>query len=303
LPATAALWDRVTPAARWWLVFLALISIALCGLELLKLPALERSFAFPFCDLPVVILVLQGLQYPFCGPVHALVLLLMTILLISLLAARLAIGVAVVLLIGSMTWHVVSAPRAMTAYPLREPTDPAQVARCLAGLNLERIWVTPLWPVQGRTLFDVSDHLRTGGQSNVAPSVTTRDLGLRMQGRLISQPQLEVNDWQGRPYRWTTLAAPFDPGRGQRAFSLEGQIEGLATPIIAIREGSNTIMEQPLAVDAQGGVRFKIAVFTEGRYGHLYLLLRLEGDGVFHARRLHWSPVSQRLLDQVGLTW
>jgi len=58
-----------------------------------------------------------------------------------------------------------------------------------------------------------------------------------------------------------------------------------------------------LTVVAQVIVRFKIAVFTEGRRGHLYLLLRLEGDGVFHTRRLHWSPISQRLLDQVGLTW
>ena len=132
----------------------------------------------------------------------------------------------------------------MTTCPLREPTDPAQVARYLAGLNLEQIWVSPLLPGQGRALFDVSDHLRTGGQSNVVPSVPTRDLGIRMQGRLVSQPRLEVNDWQGRPYRWTTLAVPFDPGQGQRAFSLEGHIEGLATPIIAIREGSNTIIER-----------------------------------------------------------
>ena len=137
----------------------------------------------------------------------------------------------------------------------------------------------------------------------MVPFVTTHDLGIRMQGRLVSQPRLEVNDWQGRPYHWTTLAIPFDPGRGQRAFSLEGRIEGLATPMIAIREGSNTIIERTLTPDAQGIVRLKIAVFTEGRRGHLYLLLRLEGDGVFHTRRLHWSPVSQRLLDQVGLTW
>ncbi len=303
LPATAALWDRVMPAARWWLVFLALISIALLGLELLYLPELGNSFAFPFYDLPVVIPVLQGLQYPFCGAMHALVLFLLTILLISLRTARLAMGVAIVMLIGSVTWHIVSSPRALTAYPLREPTNPAQVAQCLAELNLEQIRASPLLPGQGRALFDVSDLLQTGGQSNVAPSVTTRDLGLRMQGRLVSQPRLEVNDWQGRPYRWTTLAVPFDPGRGQRAFSLEGQMEGLATPIIAIREGSNTIMEQPLTVVAQGIVRLKITIFTEGRRGHLYLLLRLEGDGVFHARRLHWSPVSQRLLDQLGLTW
>ncbi len=211
-------------------------------------------------------------------------------------------GVAVVLLIGSVTWHVVSAPRAAT-YPLREPTDPAQVACYLAGLNLEQIWVAPLLPGQGRALFDVSDHLRLDGQSNAAPSVTTRDLGFRMQGQLVSQPRLEVNDWQGRPYRWTTLVAPFDPGRGQRAFSLEGRMEGPATAILAIREGSNTIMEQPLTGTAQGIVRFKIAVFTEGHRGHLYLLLRLEGDGAFHTCRLHWSPISQRLLDQARLTW
>jgi hypothetical protein len=124
-----------------------------------------------------------------------------------------------------------------------------------------------------------------------------------MQGQLVSQPRLEVNDWQGRPYRWTTLAAPFDPGRGQRAFVLEGRIEGSATPIVAIREGANTILEQPLTSDARGIVRLKIAVFTEGRRGHLYLLLRLEGDGGFQTRRLHFSPVSQRLLDQTGLVW
>ena len=86
-------------------------------------------------------------------------------------------------------------------------------------------------------------------------------------------------------------------------FALEGQMEVPATAILAVREGSTTILEQPLTADAQGIVRMKIAVFTAGRCGHLYLLLRLEGDGVFHTRRLHWSPVSQRLLDQAGLTW
>jgi hypothetical protein len=124
-----------------------------------------------------------------------------------------------------------------------------------------------------------------------------------MQAQLVSQPRLEINDWRGRPYRWTTLAAPFEPGRGQRAFSLEGRLEGTATAIVAVREGASTILEQPLGTDAQGIVRFKIAVWTAGRHGHMYLLLRLEGDGAFRTERLHWSPVSRRLLDQAGLAW
>lgn len=303
LPATAALWDRVMPAARWWLVLLALISIALCGLELLYLPELERSFVFPFNELPVVIPGLRLLRYPFCDPGHALALFLLTLLLVSLRGRRPAVLTAVLLVLISIAWQVVSPPRPLPVYPSREPTDPEQVAHNLAGLDLERVWVSQPVPGQGRALFDVSDLLRTDGQSNVAPSVTTRDLGLRTQRQLVSQPRIEVNDWQERQYRWTTLVAPFDPGRGQRAFSLEGQMEGPATAILAVREGSTTIMEQPLISNAQGIVRLRIAVFTEGRRGHLYLLLRLEGDGVFRTCRLHWSPISQRLLDQVRLTW
>ncbi len=298
-----AVMPLLLPAARGWLLFLALVSVALCALQLLALPALGRSFACPFSELPVVLPALHGLRYPFCGSAHALAMAALTLLIIGLrrpgLSARVA-GLAVILSLG---WHAAGPPCALPVCPPRAPTDPARVARALAGLDLDRIRVSRPVPGAGAALFEISNLLLEDDGHGQALSVTTRDLGARQAGRLVCQPRLETNDWSGRPYRWTTLAPPFRPGRGQRAFLLEGRLEGPAQAVLAVREGAETILEEPLAPDPAGAVRFKAAVRTRGDGADVYLLLRLDGEGTFYGRRLAWSPVSVRLLEQAGLSW
>lgn len=110
LPAAAALWDQVTPAARWWFVFLALISMALLVLELLHLPQLGRSFSYPYNELPVVIHKLQALRLPLCSPRHALVVFMLTIILVSLRGRRPAAWLAAAMPGLSLVWHVLSRP-------------------------------------------------------------------------------------------------------------------------------------------------------------------------------------------------
>jgi len=110
LPAAAVLWDQTTPAARWWFVFLALISMALLALELLCLPRLGRSFAYPYDALPVAMRALQALRLPLCSPRHALAVFILTIILLSLRARRPAAWLAAAIPGLSLVWHVLSRP-------------------------------------------------------------------------------------------------------------------------------------------------------------------------------------------------
>lgn len=66
------------------------------------------------------------------------------------------------------------------------------------------------------------------------------------KNHLISQPLLEPNDWDKRGYRWTTLIGPFNPVRGHCAFGIKGKIAGDCVPVLAIREGAQTLIEQTL---------------------------------------------------------
>ena len=131
------------------------------------------------------------------------------------------------------------APSASTgsfpASPTKPPLNVAQrwtkpnadiVPSYLAGINRERLLI----PNQFRSptnLFDVScvsfpDFISATSQAGV----TTADLGARMSGRMVSQPRLEVNDWAGRGYAWTTLTEPFEPIAGQMLLHMGGAVEG-----------------------------------------------------------------------------
>jgi len=106
LPAAAALWHRISGPARWWLLLLALVSIALCLMELICLPKLGRSFAFPYRELPLVAPLLSGLPTPFCGTAHAAVIGILTLCLLAVrrnLPAAVLAGLAVA---ATLIWQI-----------------------------------------------------------------------------------------------------------------------------------------------------------------------------------------------------
>lgn len=88
LPGLAVLWDHVAGPARFWLVFLALVSVALGVLELIYLPQLGKTFVFPYQGLPVVAPLLEGLPQPFGGMVPAVLAGLLTLGLFGLCRRR-----------------------------------------------------------------------------------------------------------------------------------------------------------------------------------------------------------------------
>ncbi|MDO9543067.1 MAG: hypothetical protein Q7J98_12200 [Kiritimatiellia bacterium] len=106
LPAAAVLWDRVTALSRWWLLLLALVSIALCVLELLYLPSLGRSFAFPYRELPVVAPLLSGLPTPFCGGIHAILVGGLTLCALGLRQRRLAAVTVALIVAITLGWQI-----------------------------------------------------------------------------------------------------------------------------------------------------------------------------------------------------
>jgi hypothetical protein len=107
LPAAAVLWDRASAPARWWLLLLALVSIALCILELIYLPQLGRSFSFPYRELPAVAPWLAGLPTPFCGPAHAIAVTALTLLALVFRNKRAAAVTVGVIIAISLAWQIV----------------------------------------------------------------------------------------------------------------------------------------------------------------------------------------------------
>lgn len=104
LPGAAAMWDRTSEPARWWMALLALVSIALGALELVFLPSLQRSFAFPFQALSSAAPILTGLPLPFNGWPDALAGLVLTFI-VLVAGRRLALAaVALALMLLLCRW-------------------------------------------------------------------------------------------------------------------------------------------------------------------------------------------------------
>lgn len=123
-------------------------------------------------------------------------------------------------------------------------------------------------------------------------SLTTEDLGARNIASVYVQPRIEENDWAGRKYRWFTLAAPFDPGRGgPRAFRMTGQLEGDSAIDLVIKQGGKELYESRIsAMGTNESFTVDAVVDTENFKGHIYLLARIEGDGRANFEKLFWSP-------------
>jgi hypothetical protein len=302
LVAPAALLANRSEAARGWLVFLGLTSSLTFALLLLNLSEVRRNFDLPDVSLQIVLPFLRNMLQPLHDPpagqhVFALFLYLATMLLLALPPRRRVIHSLVLLLV---CLFAVRAGRTSRREPVKPRAD--YNAAVLADLDLDRARMHLLGSERGRLpLFSVVDSFAGRDAARDYPAVTTDDLGTRMRDGVISRPHLEENDWDGRGYRWTTLVPPFKSRAGQRVFGLRGRLVGTATLILAIREGSRQILEEPVRPLPDGTVSFTRPLRCERR-GDVYLLVRLaDGRGTFTTEKVFWAPFSPNLARSANL--
>lgn len=302
-PGAAWLWTRCTPAARYLLLLLAGISIALWAWQMALLPALGSNFGRPWSELaeaaPSMVGLRRVLSIPSLFPWLAA-----GVLLVAAWPASRPCGAAIALVVG-LGALVLGQARVPAAW--QQPayadfaTTPGRLADKLQVFSMDRVRATRLDDPAPRQLFDISNRFHVSpGITNVPTVVTTRSF--LPSGSVIDQSALDVNDWQERPLRWATLREPFHAGRGERALRLRGRIDGGVQAHLAVREGSTTMVEEPLVPGPDGRIDHTVVVHCRGR-GHVYLLLRLEGgDGAFIGEKIAWSPYHSTLFPAAGVT-
>jgi hypothetical protein len=115
-----------------------------------------------------------------------------------------------------------------------------------------------------------------------------------------SAAPIESNDWAGRGYRWVTLVPPFAAGTGWRACRLSGRLTGGAAAHWAVREGADTLLEEPLAPGPDGTFAISVRVPCRGR-GQVVVAVRFEEDrGTLENPVVAWTPFSRELLEKGG---
>jgi hypothetical protein len=303
LPGAVWAWTRATDASRYALVVLAGLSVALWFWQLALLPHLGHHFARPWTELPERAPALVGLRPVLAAPGLLVVLAAGVFLLVGWPTARPAAAWSLLALVGATVllaqarWGKAWPEPAYAAYARR----PGDLAEQLAALPLECYARSSRGLRPAVDLFHLSNRFgsRTG-HASLAAVVTSRDA--HPSGPVIDLSSLEVNDWRNRPLRWATLREPFPAGRGERALRLRGRIEGSVRAHLAVREGSVTLLEEPLESGPGGLVARTVVVSCRGR-GHVYLLLRLEGgEGAFVGEHIAWSPYSSRAFPAAGVT-
>ncbi len=293
LPATAFFWERTSPVIRWWLLLLGLASIGLGIIQLSVLPALGRNFAMPFQTIPMVLLPLWGWRLPWPGAgfiitvaaVHALW------VLFPALQRRPAPW-----MLGCLLAANIAMQTGREGLPASEPfLGKRHAAQQLSRLDLERAFMDPAKALEDFDLFSISNMLMNRRDTFRSLRVTTEKLGSMHADGVISQPRVEVNDWNERDLRWVTLHPPFRPGAGLFAFKIAGSVSGAATVRLALREGSRTILETPLTSSATGIIEFSRFFEMQSSRNLLYILIHLENEGETNIDFLGLSPFGSAL--------
>ncbi len=300
LPFAVEMFRRAASAARFWLIFLGLVSLALFVLELARLPEYSKSFTNPPAATAFVYAVMDGLAKPLAPAGDTL-------------AHPVAIlfygGTFCLLLSGvraGLQWLMVAAMMAgaaLSAYREHAPHYDAdrglnQTRLADIAWDLDKAWILSWGDRAPVSILDVSDRF----SRLKPPNVTTGDPGLCAPGTVVSQARVGINDWQGRGYRWVTLVRPFHAGPGPYVCRLRGQVEGTSRVVWAGREGSRTLYESSLSTSA-GGAAEDVRVFRCEGNGLFHILVRLEGgEGMLRNVSVSWSPFSMTLQKGAGLT-
>ncbi len=305
IPALALYWGRASGIERWWLILLGLVSAGLCILELAILPRLGPSFVEPYNCTPIVLPALWGWRLPWPGPnfIFAAALVHAILVFRNRKTSRLTPW-----LIGLLLATLLAAQFSAAGRPSNEmPHHRAAAARGIADFDLAAVRIQPRRETGSVRLFTISnfltDRFDRGRDADNPLRITTERRNAVHENDTISQPLLDRNDWdEERGWQWATLWPPRAFGGGQMAFSLQGRIIGGARPVVALREGSRTIVEQQLSTGTDGRASFQYRFNVQSRDSLLYMLVHLEGEGEFITDELALSPVSDNLLMPDGFT-
>lgn len=282
VPLLARALGAITPVARWWVLFLGLIPCAQFALALLGLPEMG--------DLSLVFDRLNGLR-EYCAPSDSsalqpvsITLIAGTVLLFFLDASwrRLAQGAAAaMILIAGAGGDVEPGGRLQKFQELFNARRLAEL-----GSRLEEARVATRGDRSALDLFQVSDRFhRDKLPATIDPEAAPA----------------AGNDWAGRGYRWVTLAPPFDAGAGWRACRVSGRLTGGAAAHWSVREGDQTLLEEPLVAGPDGAFDRTARFVSRGR-GRVVIAVRFEEDrGALEGPAIAWSPFSPQLLEQAGL--
>jgi hypothetical protein len=281
VPCLARAMAMMNPVSRWWIIVLGLIPCFHFVLVLLGLPEMG--------DLSLLYDHLNGLMEYIVpsdnSPVQSfsLVLLIGTGVLLFLDTGRRRHAQAVaaaMILVAVMAGEVRFGGRLLK---FQEKFNARRLAEL--GSRLEDARVRTRGELSALELFRVSnryhrDKLPTVIDQGAAPAAS--------------------NDWAGRGYRWVTLVPPFDAGAGWRACRLNGHLAGGAAAHWAVREGSDTLIEEPLAAGPDGAFDITVRVPCSGR-GQVVVAVRFEQDrGSLQDPVVAWTPFSRELLKKGG---
>jgi hypothetical protein len=305
VPGAVLLLERTSRIGRYWAGLLLAFSAAFTVIGLFSLTQIGRPFLHvPWQAIRESLPLLRHLFFPYHvsdimigWPYHGweaftvnpfpFLLLLGTLAIVWPLAPRwgkVRIGMPclalALLLVSSALLH------ARHGRP-HTPLSPVALERHLSGTWVE--WAD----VRGGDL-DPADLTAQANRFAFWPSLrlTTEDLGQLAIGRHFSQPHVEENDWAARGYRWLTLAPPSAPGLpGPRIVRIRGTASGDITVHWAIRQGRHTLLEETIPVTApDGAFDIEHQLHLPSLRGHIYLLMRCEGDGEVAVHELDWKP-------------
>jgi hypothetical protein len=219
----------------------------------------------------------------FAANVFPLTFMLVSAALMLPLSRRMKVAAAAILFpLSALTFHYQNfhipeflSAREVAVQLSRMPLKNARIYACDGGGSVS----LQAWP-------DRFDAYRPMGLS-------TLDLGVyKTADDIYSCSRLDANGWEGKGYRWLTLAAPFRGGfAGKRRLTLIGRISGSAKGFAAVREGGETLLYEPLSAGGNGVFRQSFDMTLRHNFKVIYILLRAEGDGRIDIQDLEWAPV------------
>jgi hypothetical protein len=305
LPGCVYALERVQAMGRRWIIFLFLFSASFTLICMTMLPLVGVTMLrLPWQAIRQAIPLLAGLFFPYqvsdilIGRPHYGIdaftsnyfsLLLLTVSMLLILPIRRSndlrrrmSGAIILIFVAVSGWlHLLHGQLTFVSTPTTTERHLARALTAYAAIDGD---VLPI--------ADLNAYANRFG--NWRPmALTSGDLGHIQKDAVYSKPHLPPNDWAQRNYRWLTLIPPSHPGiPGPREFRLSGRVVGDGVGHLAIRQGRHTLLEQALEPDSDSGM-FTVAeiVHTPSLRGHLYILIRLEGEGTLSAESAHWAPL------------
>ena len=319
LPMAAYVYERTNNVAKWWFIFLAIISVYYFILLLFRLELFYGNFSDPRYFIGKVYEYYQGLINPFPQPWLPFI---SSLFLKSGYLFPLTIFVLTFILLIPQNNRkslflipaVISAVAILCNQPdkqlkwesMREKKQSLQKnknASSWKDYNLDRSFMLSRKPFKQSSLFAVSDLFSIYSSDNL-PSVTTDPEVRKTRNGIIYQPEMSPNDWHGNPHFWTTLVTPFLAKSNKTAFYLKGEISGDTEIIFVIVElggknSGNIIVEKKF--DTKGPsklIEINRTILPTGS-GKIHILINIRsGEGTFICKEVKWSPFNHTLLEK-----